>query len=126
MRILATLLLVLGVAPAFAGSITATGTPVTRFTDGRAIDAPISYVLFAAPEGQTLAEVARADSPNVTATNLTPGRWCAQFFAVNGNVYSNASPATPWCGEVPAAPTQTPTPSRKPEPIGNVTFTTAP
>lgn len=112
-------------AVSMAGSLTATGAPVTRFTDGRAIDVPIAYVLFLAPEGEPLVETARSNTPTVTVTSLAPGRWCAQFFAVNGNVYADGRPATPWCGTVPAAPSQTPTPSRKPEPIGNVTFTTA-
>lgn len=116
MKLLALLL----VAPlsAFAGTITATYTAPTQFMDGTTIDQPLTYVLYAAPEGQPLAEVQRSSSLSMTVT-VAAGRWCAQVFAVNGNIWSDGAPSAPACVTVPS-PTQT---SRKPRPVGSVVVT---
>lgn len=114
-------------ASVFAGTMTVTYTRPTQFTDGSPVPSSLAltYVVYAAIEGDPLVEVQRSSELRQSLT-VSAGRWCAQVFAVNVNVYSDPSPSPMWCGTVPALPTEPQPTSRKTRPPGDVVITVTP
>jgi len=116
-----------------AGSITASITdPPATYTDGTAIQRPVTFVLRGSLEGEPPRELARGSTLTLRAAGLTPGPYCVQIFVtdrVTGSpeIYSDGRPVTPWCGTVPSTtePPVAEPPAKKPNPVGGVTFTTA-
>lgn len=124
MKILLSLFATLFPAAALAGSMTITYTRPAQYTDGTTLpaDVRLRYVVYAAREGEPLVEVQSAEEVLRQVVIVSAGRWCAQVYAVNGNVWSDGSPNPAWCGTVPAAPSEPP-PTRKTRPAGNVVVT---
>lgn len=114
-------------AAALAGTMTITYTRPAQFTDGSSVPstAALTYVVYAAIEGEPLVEVQRSAELRQVLT-VPAGRWCARVFVVNENVYSDPAPAPMWCGTVPASSTEPPPVSRKTRPAGDVVITVAP
>lgn len=126
MKFLIAILVLLLPGIAAAGSLTITYTRPTQFMDGTPVpaDLRLRYVIYLAREGEALAEVQSAEDALRQVVILPAGRWCAQVYAVNGNVWADGAPNPMWCGTVQAAPTEPPPPtSRKTRPAGNVVIT---
>jgi hypothetical protein len=111
-------------ASAMAGGLIVDFVPPVYYTDGARIDKPITFVLFGAPEGQSMVEVARSVTRQIAVASLPRGRWCGQVHAMIDNVWSDGAPVPPFCVAIDA-PAPAPT-RKKPGPVTGVTHTVTP